>query len=162
MPLSTFPTDMANAAQAVLAASEKFNAIHSQSGDLMWRLLEDAQNSLRQAKAAALKAMASGALQQTNAEAFMATLGGPVTLADFQAGLVQVELASTAWNDHLENEFLPSLPNVDLIGMAVNNRDGIETRHYNRPAFIPGIRATPLRQSQQLSDLVAAFAAVGA
>lgn len=160
MALSTFPTDMPVAAAAVLASAEKFRAIQSQGGGLLWRVLEDAQNSLRASKLACLKAMAEGQKQPAGAEAFMAQIGGPATLAEFAAALQAVEVAASAWNDFLTT-FLAGLPTSDLI--AVHRQDQnlpTETRHIIRPAAIAN--ADALRNSQELANLIAAFEAAGA
>jgi hypothetical protein len=162
MALSTFPTDMSAAAGAVLASAEKFRAIQSQGGDLTWRLLEDAQNSLRSAKLTTIKALTEGMKAPQASEAFMAGMGGPVTLVEFQQALGAVEIAASAWNDNLVT-FLAGLSASDLIGMQSQDAGfPTETRHIVRPAFIPGATAAPLRQSRELANLIAAFETVGA
>lgn len=160
MALSTFPTDMSAAAAAVLASAEKFRAIQSQGGGLLWRMLEDAQNSLRVSKLTCLKALTEAQKNPAASEPFMASMGGPATVVAFAGALQSVEVAASAWNDYLST-FLAGLPTSDLIGVHRQDQGmPTETRHIIRPAAIAN--ADALRQSQELSDLIAAFEAAGA
>lgn len=160
MALSTFPTDMSAAAAAVLASAEKFRAIQSQGGALSWRLLEDAQNSLRTSKLTCLKALAEAQKNPAASEPFMASMGGPVNVLEFANVLMAVEEAASAWNNYL-TKFLAGLPTSDLIGIYQQDQGlPTETRHIVRPHQIDN--ADTLRQSQELSNLIAAFEAAGA
>lgn len=164
MALSRFPAAFDTAAVAVLDSAQRFKALRDQGGDLTWRALESAQDSLRSAKIAALSALteAAKASDKSAVEAFMASMDGPATLAEFQAALGAVEAASSAWNDTLTT-FLAGLPNGDLIGVSVQDTGlPTETRHITRPHFIPAERAASLRSSPDLNALVKAFEAVGA
>lgn len=162
MPLTTFPADMNAAVTAVLYSANAFRAIMTQSGDLTWRMLEDAQNSLHTSKTACITAIASASLATTAAEAYMASINGPESIAAFQTSMAAVETAASAWNTALY-AFLISLPSTELIGLYTRNT-GLpnETKYIGRPAFIPAEYANALRALPALSGLVAAFEAVGA
>jgi hypothetical protein len=162
MALSTFPSDMNAAASAVLSCAAAFRAIATQSGDLTWRMLEDAQNSLHIAKSTSIVALSSASSAPAAAEAYMASIGGPASISDFQASLAAVETAAAAWNVAL-SAFLASLPTNQLLHLATRDVGlPTETKYISRPAFIPGQYAAALRAEPSLSALIAAFEAVGA
>lgn len=161
MALSRFPAMMDAAVEAVLQTAEAMRYVRDARGDLLWSSLDAVQDGLRRAKVTTYATFAEAAKQPAAAEAHMASLGGPATIAAYQAKAVAVEVAAAAWNAWLAG-YLATLPTGSLIGMVTNGADGIETRHIEWAAFIPGDLAAPLRASAQLAALIAAFEAVGA
>ena len=116
---------------------------------------------MREAKATTLNALSEGAKAPEAAELFMAGLGGPATLAEYHAAAVDIESKAAAWNARVAI-CLAGLPVNAVIGMVVVDRDGIITRHIEHKSFIPAEHADPLRKSDELASLIAAFEAVGA
>lgn len=161
MPLSQFPTAMPAAVTAVLSVAAALRHIRDASGDLTLHAINAAQDGLRHAKATTLGALSEGAKAPEAAEAFMAGLGGPATLAEYNAAAVEIEAKAAAWNARVA-ACLASLPVDAVIGMVVVDRDGIITRHIEHKSFIPADYADPLRHSDELAALIAAFEAVGA
>lgn len=161
MALSRFPAVMDAAIYAVLQTAEAMRYVRDARGDLMWSSLDAVQDGLRRAKVTTYATFAEAAKQPAAAEAHMASLGGPATIAAYQAKAVAVETEAAAWNAWLAG-YLATLPTGSLIGMVTNGADGIETRHIEWAAFIPGDLAAPLRASAQLAALITAFEAVGA
>ncbi|MBL3569931.1 hypothetical protein BV509_01100 [Rhodovulum sulfidophilum] len=161
MALSRFPAVMPRAAEAVIAAADALRYIRDTSGDLRLREIDGAIEALRTAKLACLAALAEGQKQPAAAEAFMASLGGPETLADFGAALVQIDAAATAWNDSWA-AWLGTLAVSDLIQPATMIREGVDTRYIARIEAVSDATAAPLRQAQALDDLIAALEATGA
>lgn len=161
MPLSQFPTTMPAAVAAVLAVADALRHIRDASGDLTMHAINAAQDGLRQAKATTMGALSEGAKAPDAAEAFMAGLGGPATLAEYHAAAQDIEVKAAAWNARVA-ACLRSLPVESVIGMVVLDRDGIVTRHIEHKSFIPAEHADPLRQSAELAALIGAFEAVGA
>lgn len=160
MPISNFPTALANLATAIVALTSSLRAIQSASGDLpMLNLVETARH-MRQAKEAAMSMLAEA--QKADAavvERQMADMGGPASLADFQTGLAVIEQAASAWSDRQQEAF-EAMPNG--WAMVTVSRDGISTRHPEEARFIPANVADLLRQSGELASLVVALEAIGA
>lgn len=160
MGLSRFPAVMDAAVEAVLTTTEALRYVRDARGDLLWPSLDAVQDGLRRAKLTTYATFAEAAKQPAAAEAHMASLGGPATIAAYKAKAVAVEMAAAAWNAWLSG-YLATLPTGVLIGLAVNSADGIETKHIEWASFIPGDLAAPLRASAQLAALITAFEAVG-
>ncbi|GAA0309167.1 hypothetical protein [Rhodovulum strictum] len=161
MTLSKFPAVMPQAAAAVIEAAEALRYIQSSTGDLRLRDIDRANDAMRAAKSLCLSALAEGQKQPAASAAFMASIGGPSSLAVFAGHLAQIDAAATAWNDAW-SAWLDTLEVSELIQPATLDRDGIETRYIARTEVIGDAKAAPLRGSQALADLVAALAAVGA
>lgn len=161
MGLSRFPAVMDAAVAAVLQTAEAMRYVRDAQGDLMWSALDDIQTGLRRSKISTYATFAEAAKQPQAAEAHMASLGGPESIAEYQVKAAGVEQAAAAWNAWLAG-YLVTLPPSALIGMVVYSTDDIETKHIERPAFIPGALAAPLRASAELAALITAFEEVGA
>lgn len=161
MGLSRFPTVMQGAVDSILQTADALRYVRDAQGDLPWHYLDSIQNGLRASKVATYATFAEAAKQPQAAESYMASMGGPKTIADYQAKAYGVEVAAAAWNRMLA-EFVAALPHSALISVVVQSYDGIETKHLERPGFIATAEAAPLRASPELAALVAAFEAVGA
>lgn len=161
MALSRFSSVMPAAVEAVLSVTQALRYVRDTSGDLTLRSLDDVQNGLQVAKATTFAALSEGAIAPAAAEAFMAGLGGPATLAAYQAAAMDIEGKASAWNGLLAG-VLTGLSGPDLIALVTRDVGGIETRHIEYVAFIPAATAGQLRTSQELAELIAAFEAVGA
>lgn len=164
MSIWAFTGPMDRAAVAVERALAVLRHIHTARGDLPYRDLDMAQEALREAKVASL-AILTRAATATNvaaAEAHMASLGGPATMAEFTARVTVIEGKSASWNTALA-ACLAGLGSAGLPVMVTRTVDGISTQHIERPHAIPGVLADPLRTSTELAELAAAFfEAVGA
>lgn len=161
MGLSRFPAVMSDAVEAVLTTAEAMRYVRDARGDLLWSSLDDIQDGLRRAKLTTYATFAEAAKQPAAAEAHMASVGGPATIAAYQAKAMAVEVAAAGWNAWLAG-YLATLPTGSLIGIVVDARDGVETERIEWAAFIAGDLAAPLRASAQLAALIGAFEAVGA
>ncbi len=161
MGLSRFPAVMDAAVEAVLQTAEAMRYVRDARGDLLWASLDAVQDGLRRSKVTTYATFAEAAKQPQSAEAHMASLGGPSTIAAYQAKAVVVEAAAAAWNAWLAG-YLATLPTGSLVGMVIRSQDGIDTKHIEWATFIPGDLAAPLRASAQLAALITAFEAVGA
>ncbi|SOC19508.1 hypothetical protein SAMN05877831_1183 [Rhodobacter maris] len=128
---------------------------------MTWLALELAQDSLRPAYEASLAAIEEGAKAPEAASAFMASLGGPTTLAEFQAALAGFIAATDAWRVYL-SAYLATLPQSCLVGMVYRPLGTTGTWHIERPGYIPNEHAAVLRAAPELAALIAAFEAVGA
>jgi len=162
MALSQFPIVMPQAVAAIVAAADSMRYLRNTAGDMTWMTLEMAQDALRPAYEMSLDALAEGAKAPEAAGAFMASIGGPETLVDFQTMLQGFVNATAAWNGFLST-YLSTLPQSCLIGLVRRDLRGITgTWHIERPGFIPGEHAANLRAAPQLLSLIEAFEAVGA
>ena len=159
--LSQFPTAMPAAVTAVLRAAAALRYLRDTAGDMTFRSLDEAQDGLREAKATTFVALAEGGKAPAAAEAFMAGLGGPATLADYTAAAADIEAKAAAWNALLAST-LAGLPVEAVIGLVTITTGGIDTKHIERRHFIPAELAAPLRASAELAALITAFEAVGA
>lgn len=158
MALSRFPKVMADNVDAVLRAADAIRHVASSTGDLTFRNLDAVQSGLELAKLTFIEALTEGQKAPVAAQQFMASVNGPVSLAEYQAKAGAIEVAAAAWNAKLAAT-LASLPNADLIALVT--RPDSQTKHIERAAFIHAAVADPLRQSQELLDLLSAFESVG-
>lgn len=158
MALSRFPTVMPQNVEAVLRAASAIRHVRLATGDLLFRDLDAVQAGLEQAKITFVAALTEAQKAPEAAQAFMASVNGPVTLAQYQQGAVTIETAAAAWNARLAAT-LASLTSADLITLVT--RPDSQTKHIERSAFIPAVVADPLRQSAELGALLASFEAVG-
>lgn len=156
--LSRFPKVMSDNVDAVIRCADQARHIANATGDLPFRDLEMLQMLLENAKMTFLTAMSEGMKSPQAAEAFMISVNGPATLSAYQNTAVSIETAAAGWNAKLA-QTLAELPNSVLISVIV--RPDSQTKHIERPSFIPAIYADQLRQSAELGSLVAAFDAAG-
>ena len=161
MPLSRFPKAMDDTTAAVLRVGDLLRHITTSTGDLPYRTLDELQAALRDAKTASYAVLAEGAKSPEAAEAHMASVGGPLTLADFEVKAADIETKAAAFNTALAG-LLSSLSADELIGLDTVDRDGLSTKAITRRAFVPAAEADPFRVDPAVSDLLAAFEAVGA
>jgi len=161
MTLSRFSSVMPQAVEAVLTTAEVLRYVRDSQGDLTWRALDQVQNGLAQSKAACTQALIEGQRQPTSSEAFMAGLGGPATLAEFQAGIMACEVAAAAWNTALAG-FLGGLSGSEVVALVRRGEGTAATSHIERVPYLTPARADVLRQSNELAALIAAFEGVGA
>jgi hypothetical protein len=152
---------MSAAADAVLRAGEALRHVRTSSGDLTFRDLDLVYQGLSDSKVNALAALAEGGKAPTGAEEFMAKMGGPATLADFQVKLEDIETKAAAFHAEVTATFA-AIPSSSLIAVKTRNLGGVTVPFIERGAFIPATYANPLRTSAALADLQAAFEAVGA
>lgn len=161
MSLSRFPTLMPQAVDTCITAGNVLRLIRDGSGDLTYRMIAEMHTALAAAKIATSGALQEGAKQPVSAESFMAGLGGPQTLTDFQTAAVDIEVKAAAMNSRLA-AMIATIPNADLIevvtiGQAPLNYKEVQFKHY-----VPAAYADPFRASAELDTLVKAFEAVGA
>lgn len=161
MPLSRFPSVMPEAVTASIAVADALRFVRDTSGDLTFRALDDVQEGLARAKQTTAAALTEGHKQPGAAEAFMASLGGPATLAAYGAAAVDIEAKAAAWNIALAG-LLSSLTADELIGLELQGVDPLSYKLIRYKHFIPAAKADLFRLNQALSDLIAAFEAVGA
>lgn len=160
MALSRFPKAMDDAANAVIQLTKAARYVRDSSGDLRLRDLDRIQEALRAAKLAATEVITEGQKSPANAEAFMASMGGPTSLQAFGAAMVDLETKASAWNDALA-VWVGGLSAANFAEVATVSREGTDTRHILRVDMCDGLTATPLRESTELADLIAALEAVG-
>ncbi len=158
--LSRFPVVMPQCVEAVLAVAAALRHVSQSSGDLTWRDVNAIQDGLHRAKETTAAALAEGQKAPAAAEAFMASIGGPATLAEFAALAADIEAKATAWNVRLAAA-LAELTADEVIFLGHRGEGAAATRHVQYRHFLPARVADPLRQSDELAALVAAFVAVG-
>lgn len=161
MTLSRFSSVMPRAVEAVLTTATALRHVRDTQGDLPWWALDRVQDGLAQSKASCVEALIEGQRQPATSEAFMASLGGPPTLADFQAKIAACEVAAVAWNKALA-VLLASLDATEVIALVRRGEGSMGSSHIERVAFLAQSRADVLRQSDEMAALIAAFEAVGA
>lgn len=159
MALSRFPLAISENANAVLDVARTIRQIRDGAGNLTFTDLDRLQTGLERAKVTFLTAMAEAAKSPAAAQAFMAGMNGPATLTEYQALAQDIEIAASAWNARL-SAALASVPTGDLIRLVT--RSPSQTRHIERVTVLGADLADPLRQSAELTALLASFEAVGA
>lgn len=161
MGLSRFSSVMTRAVEAVLATAAALRYVRDTQGDLPWWALDRVQDGLAEAKVSCIEALVEGQRQPASSETFMASLGGPATLGDFQSKIAACEAAAAAWNASL-GQLLASLTATEVIALVRRGQGNMGTSHIERVSYLAQDRADTLRQSAQLAALIAAFEAVGA
>lgn len=134
-------------------------AIQAGAGDLPLIQVREVQTLLLRAKAAAARASAEAQGAPVVAEAYMADMGGPATLAAFQAGMTATENAAAIWNAALA-AILDALPG--MLRLVTVARDGVTAKALEYASSIPAAQADPLRQGPELAGLIAALETAGA
>lgn len=94
MGLSRFPAVMDAAVEAVLTTTEALRYVRDARGDLLWSSLDAVQDGLRRAKLTTYATFDEAEKQPQAAEAHMASLGGPATIAAYKAKAIAVEMAA--------------------------------------------------------------------
>lgn len=165
MALSQFPIAFARSAETSIRAADLLRALRDSTGDLPWNTLGAVQGALRNAKVAATEALSEANKRPATAEAYMADMGGPSTLIDFQNAMGAIETAATAYNARVQS-MLNLLTVSEVMWMEVFSADGIDTQILKHNPAIPNAnpdkKADHLRVSQELADLIAAFESAGA
>jgi len=159
--LSRFAITLPRAADAFLNAADALRFIRDSGGDLTWRALEDAQKKIAIAKAAGFDAFEDAQKQPATAEQFLADIGGPATLAEFNTLLGQLNTAMNAWHTGL-TQLIAVMDGPEFLAVAQSGTGASSTFHFERVGGLTQARADVLRNSSQLADLIAAFEAVGA
>lgn len=159
--LSRFAMALPRAADAFLNAADALRFIRDSGGDLTWRALEDAQQKIAIAKATGLDAYTEAQRQPAAAQQFLADIGGPETLAEFNTLLGQLNTAMNAWHAGL-TALIDLMDGTEFMTVVQRGTGAGSTFHFERVGFLAEARADVLRNSTQLANLIAAFEAVGA
>ncbi|AVO36589.1 hypothetical protein [Pukyongiella litopenaei] len=159
--LSQFPRVMDRCVRAVIVAAEALRRVRDGTGDLSIRDLHAIQQGLRSSKYQTYQVLTEAAKAVPAAEAYMASVNGPATIAAFQAQAVVLETAAAAWNARLD-AMIATLTGPEVIGLVVRNFDGVQTKDLTFASVIPETKAAPLRASTELAALIAEFEVVGA
>lgn len=159
--LAIFPAALTECAASVLALAAALRHVAGARGDLVWSDVDAVQNGLRRAKIATIQALAEAAKRPADAEAYMRSMGGPESLAAFQAAAAEIEARAAQWNRRLA-EALAGLTADEAVRMVTHDAGGITTRHVQHVHYLPARLAEPLRGSTELAELIAAIAAFGA
>lgn len=161
MPLSRFAITLPRAADAFLSAADALRFIRDSGGDLPWRTIEDAQQKIAAAKVTGLAAYQDAQIRPAAAQQFLADIGGPATLAEFNTLLGQLNTAMNAWHTGLSS-LLSIMDGTEFMAVVQRGTGTGATHHFERVGFLTQARADVLRSSTQLANLIAAFEAVGA
>jgi hypothetical protein len=161
MVLSKFSSVMPLAVVASIDCANALRYVRDTSGDLTFRALNNVQDGLATAKITTGEALTEGTKQPAHAESFMASLGGPATLAEYYAAAQDTEIKASAWNVELA-ALLSSLTADELIGLEPAGVAPLDYKLIEHRSFIPAAKADPFRSNQALADLIASFEAVGA
>lgn len=158
--LSRFPSVMPLAVEAVIGVTAALKHVRDTTGDLRFRDIQNVQRGLHSAKKYSIGALQEGAKAPAAAQAFMAGLGGPATLADFQAKVMDIEAKAASWNALLV-AFIDGLPASAFAVVAPLTVDGVESHQFQQTEFAKEAEAETLRKSAALQALIEAFEAVG-
>lgn len=150
-----------NAAEAVLAAGESLRYLRDTQGDLPWRNLHTIQDNLYNAKVASIAAIAEAERNVIGSESYIRSIGGPENITAFKQGLYNVEVAAAAWNAKLEI-WRSELTTEELIKLVTRGSGVSATKHWEHVPYVVASKVDQLRQSPELTALIAAFEAVGA
>lgn len=160
MALSTFPQMMSNAAETVILTANRLRNLRDGSGAIQLSDIDAINRALRSAKSSSVNAIAEGQKRPVDAEAFMASIGGPSTMDAFQAAIANLDAAAAAWVAAWKAT-VEALDVADLISVQTVTAGGVQSTQIVRIDTIPDPAATSLRQNQALADLIATFEAYG-
>lgn len=149
--LARYRTKIDSLAERLYEVSLVLINMRDTTGDLHVSQLQDYSVRLGRLKAAGLEALTEMLKAPAEAEQYMLDINGPATIADFQAKLVSIETATTAWN----NECRAMLDEHDTSMKYVTIGTGDTAYAYPEFDFvIPGATANPRRASAALATLI--------
>lgn len=137
-------------------------AIRDQTGDLAWRHISDID------RADAVMRSGISALQQdaqsvpAKVLSFLQDRGATITsLPDALTKVQTLNAALTAWRSVVVST-VAAMTGSQILEIRETNYQGETMREISMRAAIPAAQATPLRSSQELTNLIAALEALGA
>ena len=161
MALSQFPAALNASVPAVIKAADSFRYLRDTTGDMTWRTLNVGLSNLRDARATATLALSEANKSPVGAEAYLADLGGPQTLAAFQSGLVNISQKANAFSAVLAL-WVEGLPVSEIRTIQTVSLNGISSAQIVDTAFVSSANMGTLRTSVELQELITAFEAIGA
>lgn len=162
MALSRFPSMMAAAADAVITVLDLARHIRDTRGDLQLRYVDQLRDALAAAKIQNLAAISEGMKTPDGAEAYMVSIGGPATLAQYHAALLTVEASAAAWHA-VSEAWYRALPFSAFMAFETHEpQPGVRVRRLVGTGVVDEATAAPLRAAPELAALVAALESAGA
>ena len=161
MALSQFPAALNASVPAVIKAADSFRYLRDTTGDMTWRTINTGLETLRNARETSTLALSEANKSPVGAEAYLATLGGPQTLAAFQSGLVNINQKATAFTDSLAL-WVDGLPVSQIRSVGAVSYNGVSSVQVIDTPFVSAAYIGTLRTSVELQELIAAFEAIGA
>jgi len=161
MALSKFPAAFNAVTESILRAADEARAIRDGSGDLRWSSIVNLIRTLGQLEANYEVAKVEGQKQLTAAQAYIAELGGPATLAQFNTLMSNV---STRKQNMLNgfDTILGNLSGNDFYVQKTLNLGGHSITLMEQQDFIPTTTSNTIRASALIANLITDLEALGA
>lgn len=174
MALRLYRESLPPAMTAARKAADTLRAIRDAQGDLPLALLDEAQRALARSAACAGRALSDlpspidpTTPENVAADAYLASYGGPTTVADLAQAAARIDAAAKGWGRALQaalrawciNAAALDVWPIDAAPVLV---EGVEVRGLTRGGFLPASLADPLRQNPALMALISAYEAAGA
>lgn len=161
MALSAFPRAVDDLVAQIVAVATLARGIRDGAGDLRWSALENFMLRLGGLQAAYDAAKAEAQKQLPAAQAYIADLGGPATLAEFNTLMTEVDARIAAFATAVET-FLAGRGADEFAQVVELNVSGKATKVLQRRDIMPAATATQLRGTAVLANLITALEAIEA
>jgi len=161
MPLSTFPRAVDDAIAQMVLVANVARGLSDGTGPIRWSEIENLMLRAGGMLAAYDNAKAEAQKSLAAAQAYIADMGGPATLAEFNTAMVEVETRVDAFASAVET-FIGTKTSDEFAQVVNLNVGGRNARILQRRDIMPDATATQLRGTAVLANLITALEAVGA
>ena len=161
MALSTFPRAVDDAIAQLVLVANVARGLRDGTGPVRWSEIERLMHHAGGMLAAYDAAKAEAQKQLSAAQAYIADMGGPATLAEFNTAMVEVETRVDAFASAVET-FIGTKTSDEFAQVVNLNVGGRNARILQRRDIMPDATATQLRGTAVLANLITALEAVGA
>jgi len=161
MALSSFPRAVDDLVSQLAAVANQARDIRDGTGDLRWSAVENFMLRMGSLRASYAAAKSEALKQVAAAQAYIADLGGPATLAEFDTLMAEVDTRIGAFGAAVDT-FVAGRGADEFAQVVELNVSGQATKVLQRRDIMPAATATQLRGTAVLADLITALEALGA
>ncbi len=161
MALSRFPAAFDNVTQGIITAAETARTIRDGVGPLRWSTVQQLVRVLGQLESNYEFAKVEAQKQLTAAQAYIADVGGPATLAEFNTLMTAVSGRKQNLLNGLDT-LLGNLSGTDFYKQSSLNIGGYNITLLEQNDFVPDATSTDIRTSNLIANLIADLEALGA
>jgi len=162
MALSNFPQAVSSFVESAVVAANLCRSARDNTGPLRWADVEALTRRLGQVQGAYEGARVEALKSTTAAQAYIADLGGPATLAEFATAMAAVDTAIAALTTELENFIANQQPTAFMEVVSLHVGNGVNAQILQVKAFVPDASVAAFRGSSQLQNVITALEALGA
>ena len=161
MALSKFPAAFNSVTDGLLIAAEQARTIRDGTGDLRWSSIVNLIRTLGQLEANYEIAKVEAQKQLTAAQTYVADLGGPATLTEFNTLMSNVVTAKQAMLDGFDT-ILTGLDGTNFHVQKTLSIGGHNVTLMEQQDFIPTATSDTIRASALIANLITDLETLGA